>query len=107
MNAEIMIGDTKLDFEAKDIVDLMNLISPFSQGTRCGAYKPDGGVCNSRNVAIDHRVAKGKEENGTAGQSFDFYSIKCLDCGAEAQLGEYQNKSGFYLKNWARREQQQ
>ena len=107
MQAKIIIGNTELIFEERDAKGLMNLISPFSQATQCGAHRTDGTRCNSRNLAIDHRVAKGKEINGTSGQTFDYYSIKCLDCGASIQMGEYNNKTGMFLKKWERYEQQQ
>jgi len=107
MQAKIIIGNTELTFEERDAESLMNLISPFSQATSCGAFNRDGSKCGSRNLAIEHRVAQGKENTDTAGQSFDFYAIKCMDCGAKAEMGSYLNKTGFYLKNWARREAQQ
>ena len=98
MQIRVKVGGAELVFDGRDFKDVIKEAAAFSQGTSCGA-------CNSTNVALDYRVAKGKDNTDKAGQSFTFYAIKCLDCYCKASLGEYQT-GGFYLKKWEKFEAQ-
>lgn len=92
MEIKINIGKTQLTFDGRDFKEVIKDAGALSQATVCGK-------CKSTNVALDYRCAKGKEGTENAGKAFDYYAIKCLDCGAKAELGEYQTK-GFFLKQW-------
>jgi hypothetical protein len=95
MNIKIKIGSTMLEFDGRDFKEVVKEAAAFSQGNKCGC-------CKSSNVVLDYRYAVAKQGKN-AGQGFDYYSIKCLDCWARAQLGEYKT-GGFFLKMWEKYE---
>lgn len=92
MEINVKIGNTELKFDGKNFEDVIKDAGALSQATQCG-------LCKSKNLGLDYRCAKGKDGTENAGKSFDYYSIKCLDCTAKAELGEYQT-GGFFLKKW-------
>jgi len=91
MNIKIKIGSSMLEFEGRDLKEVAKEAAAFGQGNKCGC-------CKSSNVAMDYRSAKAKSGE-KAGQAFDYFSIKCMDCYARAQLGQYQ-AGGWFLKKW-------
>jgi hypothetical protein len=91
MKIKINIGQAQLEFEGRDYKEVAKEASAFSQLTTCG-------LCKSHNVSIDYHSAVAKDGD-KAGQSFDYYSVKCLDCTARNQLGQYK-AGGWFPKKW-------
>ena len=74
-------GDLAIKIEAGDMQGLIQQLSElldFFGETQCQA-------CESKNVRPQYRSAKG----------FDFYSVRCIDCGASLNFG--QTKEGHKL----------
>lgn len=91
MKIKINIGKSQLEFEGRDYKEVIKEAAAFSQSTKCG-------LCDSQNVSLDYRYAVAKEGE-KKGQGFDYYKIKCLDCGAYTQLGQYKT-GGWFAKKW-------
>lgn len=91
MEINVKIGQTELKFDGRSFKDVIKDAGAISQATSCGK-------CKSKNVALDYRNVKAKEGEN-AGESFEYYAVRCLDCSAKAELGEYKS-GGFYLKQW-------
>ena len=94
MKLSLSIGKSLLEFDGKDFKETAKTAAALTQASNCG-------LCKSENVALGFKVVKGKEGTDKAGQSFDYYSVKCVDCGAEAVFGMYQS-GGMFLKQWAK-----
>ena len=92
MEVNVKVGNALLKFDGRDYKDVLQDAAAFSQATKCGE-------CKSGNIALDYRTVEGKEGTDKAGQTFKYYSIKCMDCFAKASLGNY-NAGGLYLKRW-------
>jgi hypothetical protein len=48
------------------------------------------GLCQSENVSLDSNKAKG----------FTFVKIKCLNCNARSNMGQFKDGSGTFWKEW-------
>ena len=92
MKIKINVGDAQLEFDGRDFKEAIKEAGAFTQATQCG-------LCKSKEVSLNYRVAKGKEGTENAGKSFEFYEAACAKCSARASFGEYQS-GGFYLKKW-------
>lgn len=91
MNIKIKLGNAQLEFEGRDFKEAVKEASAFSQSTTCL-------LCKSKNVALDYRYAVAKQGDNV-GKGYDYYKVKCLDCNAERQLGQYK-EGGFFAKRW-------
>jgi hypothetical protein len=91
MKIKINIGKSQLEFEGRDFKEAVKEAAAFSQATNCG-------MCKSTNVTLDYRYTVAKQGDN-AGKGYDYYSVKCLDCGARSHLGEYKT-GGFFAKQW-------
>jgi hypothetical protein len=91
MKIKINIGKAQLEFEGRDYKEVSKEASAFAQATKCGC-------CQSTNVAIDFHSAVAKKGQNV-GQSFDYYAVKCMDCWAKAQLGQFKT-GGWFVKKW-------
>lgn len=98
MKIKINIGKSQLEFEGRDFREVSKEAAAFCQSTKCF-------LCKSQNVAIDYRYVVAKEGKNV-GQGFDYYSVKCLDCGGRMQLGQYKT-GGWFTKKWEKFEQRQ
>ena len=98
MKIKINIGNSQLEFDGRDFKEVAKDASAFSQAKKCM-------LCNSANISLDYRSVKAKQGQH-AGQNFDYYSVKCLDCQGRAQFGQYQT-GGWFLKKWEKFEPQQ
>jgi hypothetical protein len=93
MKMELKIGNASISVEARDLKDLFKEAAALTQMQQC--------ICGSKNIALNLRVTKGKEDNPeTKGKKFSYYEAICLDCSAKAQLGEYDGGLGYFLKKW-------
>ena len=82
----VNLGGTTITFEdtADNNVDFIEKSSFYMElPTECG-------MCQSTNLKVQHRVA----------QEFDFYSIKCKDCGGELKFGQAKEGRRLFPKNW-------
>jgi len=67
---------------AKSQQDVFRKVAFWSSlPTKCTA-------CNSTNVRPDHRTPK----------DYEFYSIRCCDCGAECKIGERKDNKGMFFR---------
>lgn len=82
----VNLGNTPVTFEdtADTNIDFVEKASFYMDlPTSCG-------LCNSKNLKVQHRVA----------QDFDFYSVKCSDCGAELKFGQTKEGRRLFPKAW-------
>lgn len=82
----VNLGNTPITFEdtADTNIDFVEKASFYMDlPTTCG-------LCNSGNLKVQHRVA----------QDFDFYSVKCTDCGGELKFGQAKEGRRLFPKNW-------
>ena len=82
----VNLGNTPITFEdtADTNIDFVEKASFYMDlPTTCG-------LCNSGNLKVQHRVA----------QDFDFYSVKCADCGAELKFGQAKEGRRLFPKAW-------
>lgn len=74
--------------EERDLKEALLKVSPFMWlPKKCG-------ICQSEKVGLSTKTDKKSE--------YIFVSVRCFDCGAEAQFGERKNPKGaLFLKQWA------
>lgn len=80
------IGKSTLSFEVegeKEIDTLAKASAFTTMPDRCE-------LCQSENVVLDSNKAEG----------FTFVKIKCLDCNARSQMGQFKDGSGIFFKKW-------
>jgi hypothetical protein len=73
-----------LEFDANDAkhaIEQMTVFAEIFGESQCGA-------CKSQNVRPVHRKAKG----------YDFYEIRCLDCGASLKFGQKKEDGSLFPK---------
>lgn len=88
------IGQDVVYFEIdeKDIFDgLFNVSQITSIPTHCTE-------CKSDKVELQSNKSKGKGEN--TGKEYTFVKIRCKDCGADAQAGQYASGTGIFWKKF-------
>ena len=78
------------NFEGKDLPDVIR-----SAGCLLDF---DGvcGFCKSQNTTLETRVVTSKKDN----KKYRYTSFVCRDCKATCPLGEFQDGSGLFLKEW-------
>lgn len=81
---KIKIGSKSLEITGEG--DNKQVIKNFSFWSQL----PDKcGLCKSNNMALNYRSPKGN----------DYYGLKCLDCGADLNFGQYKQGGGFFLRS--------
>jgi hypothetical protein len=78
-------GRLVVEVEGSNIKDLFQQIGPIAQvldGDMCC------GKCQSPNIYPECRTAKG----------FDYYQLKCSDCGARLSFGQLKDGAGLFAK---------
>lgn len=86
INISKKVGKSTLTFQVegeKDIDALAKASFYTTVPDKCG-------LCQSENVLLDTNRAEG----------FVFVKIKCLDCNARANMGQYKDGSGGFWKRW-------
>lgn len=91
MKLTVKVGNAELEFEGRDYKDVIKDAGAFTQAQKCK-------LCKSGNIALNYKNVQAKEGEN-AGKNFEYYEVVCLDCGAKATLGLYQN-GGYFLKQW-------
>jgi len=89
IKASVKLGNMTIGFEGGKMQDLFKwsgLVSSFP--TKCDK-------CESTNLFPSHRNVK----------SFDFYEIKCGDCGAGGKVGETKEDNSMFYKYDTKMEQ--
>lgn len=69
-----------------DAVNVMAAIEAISD-YQVMAPRPCGS-CRSTNTGPYHKNAKG----------YDFYALRCFDCGAELAMGQFRDREALFLK---------
>ena len=80
--ARMKIGSMTLEMEASDMKDVFKWSGVFGNLPKlCDA-------CGQPNLYLSHRSP----------QNFDYYSLACSDCGAEATFGQNKEGGGLFWK---------
>ena len=89
IKAKIAIGKMHLTFEAQNMKDVFRWSGIYANlPKQCDN-------CQSDNVYLSHRHVKG----------FDYYSIKCGQCGAEGKFGQAKEGGALFYKYDTKMEQ--
>lgn len=82
------IGGQIIECSAPTLLEAIALASPLSEmPERCG-------LCNSENLALNHRTAQG----------YHFYGLRCRSCGGEFACGQRRDGGELFPKGpWSRR----
>lgn len=81
IKATVKVGACNVSLEADNPVDLIKRVSQFTQlPKKCGH-------CNSDTLSLMHRTAGNSDE-------YDYYFLKCDDCGAQGDLGQKKAPKG-------------
>ena len=85
----VQIGDSTIEItdDVKNTAELFRRIAFFTELPKtCGNEE-----CNSKNLGVSHRTPQG----------YNYYELKCLDCGYRFMLGQSQENPGeLFPKNW-------
>ena len=81
-----LVGKSTLTFEVEGEKE----IDAVSKAAAFATMPDQCGMCKSKNVALDSNKA----------ESFIFVKIKCLDCKARSQMGQFKDGSGVFFKKW-------
>jgi len=81
IKATTNIGNLRLQIEAKDLKDLFREMELLSQ---C----PQHCACGSRNITPQY--------SKHAAKGFEFFSLKCGDCGKEFSFGQRKSDGGLF-----------
>lgn len=81
-----IVGASTLTFEVEGEKE----IDALSKAAAFTTMPDQCGMCQSKNVALDSNKA----------ESFTFVKIRCLDCRARSQMGQFRDGSGIFFKKW-------
>ena len=79
------IGEGTIEFDAEGVKDAVKVMSEYMEvfgNQECGK-------CKSKSVFPEHR---------TDAEGHDYYSMKCLSCGAQLSFGQYKKGGGLFTK---------
>ena len=90
---KVKLGNKVLEISTdKGQKEMIKTLSFWSQvPERCG-------LCKSPNIGLNYRAVTSKKD----GKNYNYYGLKCLDCGAVLTFGEHDEAhgGGFFIRDW-------